>query len=72
METGFLALFIAFVIKSEYAGASAFTQLLLLGVVGVAAGIGGFIGNGLGARLPLSKPETVSICSLAAVVASPP
>jgi len=67
VETGFLALFIAFVIKSEYAEASGFTQLLLLGVVGLAAGLGGFIGNGLGARLPLSKPETVSILSLAAV-----
>ena len=66
VETGFLALFIAFVIKSEYTESSGFTQLLLLGVVGVAAGIGGFIGNGLGARLPLSKPETVSILSLAA------
>ena len=61
VETGFLALFIAFVIKREYTEASAFTQLLLLGVVGVAAGIGGFIGNGLGAKLPLTKPETVSI-----------
>ena len=66
VETGFLALFIAFVIKSEYVDASGFQQLLLLGVVGVAAGLGGFIGNGLGARLPLSKPETVSILSLAA------
>ena len=70
VETGFLALFIAFVIKSEYTEASGFTQLLLLGVVGVAAGLGGFIGNGLGARLPLSKPETVSILSLAAVAVS--
>ena len=68
METGFLALFIAFVIKSEYAESSAFTQLLLLGVVGVAAGIGGFLGNAIGARMPLSKPDLVSISSLAAVV----
>ena len=68
METGFLALFIAFVIKSEYAESSAFTQLLLLGVVGVAAGIGGFLGNAIGARMPLSKPDLVSIGSLAAVV----
>ena len=66
IETGFLALFIAFVIKSEYSDSSGFTQLLLLGVVGLAAGLGGFIGNGLGAKLPLSKPETVSILSLAA------
>ena len=70
VETGFLALFIAFVIKSEYADASAFTQLLLLGVVGVAAGLGGFLGNAIGARLPLSKPDLVSIGSLAAVLLS--
>ncbi len=68
VETGFLALFIAFVIKSEYSESSGFTQLLLLGVVGAAAGIGGFVGNGLGARLPLTKPETVSILSLLATV----
>ena len=68
VETGFLALFIAFVIKSEYTESSGFTQLLLLGVVGAAAGIGGFVGNGLGARLTLSKPETVSILSLSATV----
>ncbi len=66
VETGFLALFIAFVIKSEYTESSGFTQLLLLGAVGAAAGIGGFVGNGLGARLTLSKPETVSILSLSA------
>ena len=70
VETGFLALFIAFVIKSEYTESSGFTQLLLLGVVGAAAGIGGFVGNGLGARLPLTKPETVSILSLAAIAVS--
>ena len=70
VETGFLALFVAFVIKREYTEASAFTQLLLLGVVGVAAGIGGFIGNGLGAKLALSKPETVSIWALAATATS--
>jgi hypothetical protein len=68
IETGFLALFIAFVIKSEYADSSAFTQLLLLGVVGVAAGIGGFLGNAIGARLPLTNPDLVSISALGAVV----
>jgi len=67
VETGFLALFIAFVIKSQYSGSSGFTQLLLLGVVGAAAGVGGFVGNGLGARLPLNAPETTSILALAAV-----
>jgi len=70
IETGFLALFIAFVVKSDFADASAFTQLMLLGVVGVAAGIGGFVGNALGARLPLSHPETMSLYSLCAVIAA--
>ncbi len=70
IETGFLALFIAFVIKSEFTDSSAFTQLLMLGLVGAAAGIGGFLGNGLGARLPLNKPETTSIISLGATVLS--
>ncbi len=45
---------------------SAFTQLLLLGVVGVAAGVGGFLGNAIGARMPLTKPD-LSIGSLGAV-----
>ncbi len=70
VETGFLALFIAFVIKSEYAGSSGFSQLLLLGLVGLAAGVGGFVGNGLGARLPLSRPETVSLLALAGTAAA--
>src|SRR6478609_4080052 len=68
VETGFLALFVAFVIKSEYADSNAFTRLLLFGVVGVAAGIGGFLGNAIGARMPLSKPDLVAIGSLAAVL----
>ena len=68
VETGFLALFIAFVIKSEFTESSGFTQLLLLGLVGAAAGIGGFIGNGLGARLPLTAPETTAIVALGATL----
>ncbi len=68
VETGFLALFMAFVIKSQYADANGFKQLLLLGVVGAAAGAGGFVGNALGARLNLSAPEKISLFSLGAVV----
>ncbi len=70
VETGFLALFIAFVVKSQYPQPehSAFTQLLLLGVIGAAAGVGGFVGNTMGARLALSAPETISLLSLVSVV----
>ena len=60
IETGFLALFIAFVVKTEYAHASGLNQLLLLGIVGAAAGIGGFLGNGLGAKMSLQKPDLVA------------
>lgn len=84
IETGFLTLFIAFVIKSRYQDASVvgetatnvpppadesgWMQLLLLAAVGAAAGAGGFIGNALGARLPLRHPETVALICLAAVI----
>lgn len=67
IETGFLALFIAFVVKTEYAEVSGFNQLLLLGIVGAAAGAGGFLGNGLGAKLPLTRPELVSAGAVACV-----
>lgn len=68
VETGFLALFIAFVVKSQYADVSGFMQLVLLGVVGVAAGLGSFVGNTVGARLPLRSPETVALAGLGAVI----
>ncbi len=86
VETGFLALFIAFVIKSRYQPSSVvavpgvtappptdnegFMQLLLLGAVGAAAGLGGFVGNALGARLPLRAPQTVALACLGTVIAS--
>jgi len=68
IETGFLALFIAFVVKTEYSHVSGFNQLLLLGIVGAAAGAGGFLGNALGARLHLHKPEVIAgiaVCCVA-------
>ncbi|MDQ2849110.1 MAG: MFS transporter [Actinomycetota bacterium] len=67
IETGFLALFIAFVVKTEYTHVSGFGQLLLLGIVGAAAGAGGFLGNALGAKLTLSQPEKVAAFSVAGV-----
>ncbi|HEY4021704.1 MAG TPA: MFS transporter [Pseudonocardiaceae bacterium] len=65
--TGFLMLFPAFVIKSltEH---SPTKQLLLLGLIGAAAGIGGFVGNGIGARLQFGKPDQVIIGCLAAAL----
>ena len=65
--TGFLMLFPAFVIKSltEH---SAFRQLLLLGLIGAAAGLGNFAGNAIGARLQFGKPDQVIIAALSAAV----
>jgi len=70
VETGFLALFIAFVVKSQYPQPlhSAFTQLLLLGVIGAAAGVGGFVGNFMGARLTISAPEKISLLALVGII----
>jgi MFS family permease len=84
IETGFLALFIAFVIKTRYQTVPAsptpgvslgagtddqsWMQLLLLGAIGAAAGLGGFLGNALGARLPLKAPEAVALWCLSAVI----
>ena len=65
IETGFLAMFIAFVVMKEYAAETGFYKLMLLGLVGAAAGAGGFLGNALGAKLNLRSPEliaTVGLC----------
>ncbi|MTD56648.1 MFS transporter [Amycolatopsis pithecellobii] len=70
--TGFLMMFAAFAVKAhaEQNGQSPFTQLLLLGVIGAAAGIGGFVGNGLGSRMQFGHPTQVVLGSLAATLAS--
>jgi MFS family permease len=47
--TGFLTLFVAFVVKSQAETAPA-RQLLLIGVVGAAAGVGAFAGTAIGSR----------------------
>ncbi|WP_157970722.1 MFS transporter [Nakamurella deserti] len=64
IETGFLAMFIAFVVMKEYAGETGFYKLMLLGVVGAAAGAGGFVGNALGAKLTLRDPELIATIGL--------
>nr|WP_157361857.1 MFS transporter [Haloechinothrix halophila] len=71
--TGFLMLFAAFAVK---AGTEAneqqgpLFQLLLLGIIGGAAGLGGFLGNALGSRLHLGRPDQVIIAALSAAVTS--
>lgn len=73
LETGFFTLFIAFVIKNQYqsdadATTQGWMQLFILGAVGAVAGVGGFLGNALGARLPLRAPQTVALFCLGAII----
>lgn len=60
--TGFLTLYIAFYGKAQQAaGGSATESLMMIGAVGAAAGIGNFIGNGIGARLQLPRPARIVV-----------
>ncbi|MPY77203.1 MAG: MFS transporter [Actinophytocola sp.] len=70
--TGFLMLFAAFAVKAsaELNDDSPFVQLLLLGAIGGAAGLGGFLGNAIGSRLHLGRPDQVVIGAVAATLAS--
>jgi MFS family permease len=65
MLTGFLTLFAAFVVRAQTEG-DAGKQLLLLGVIAAAAGIGSFLGNAVGARLHFGNPDQVVIACLGA------
>jgi hypothetical protein len=67
LMTGFLLLFPAFVIKSMEEH-SPTKQLLLLGLIGGAAGIGSFAGNGIGARLQFAKPDQVILVCIGGCV----
>ncbi|MFC4947418.1 MFS transporter [Pseudonocardia sp. GCM10023141] len=66
--TGFLTLFVAFVVKS-HVEANSTQQLALIGVVGAALGIGNFIGNGVGARLQFNRADAVLLGCIGAAVA---
>ncbi|MGH3620530.1 MAG: MFS transporter, partial [Sciscionella sp.] len=68
MLTGFMMLFPAFVIKAETQG-SGFTQVLLLGIVGVAAGGGSFLGNAIGSRKQFGRPEQMVVGCLGGTLA---
>lgn len=64
--TGFITLFVAFVAKATEESATA--QIAVLGLVGVAAGVGSIVGNVAGARLSMGRPDTVVLgCAAAAV-----
>nr|WP_240687162.1 MFS transporter [Amycolatopsis suaedae] len=70
--TGFLMMFAAFAVKAqmEGSGQSPFFQLLLLGIIGAAAGAGGFIGNALGSRMTFGKPDQVVLGCVGATLLS--
>lgn len=68
LMTGFLMLFPAFVIKSMEEHSPG-RQLLLLGLVGGAAGVGSFAGNAIGARLHFGKPDQVITACLIGALA---
>jgi len=56
--TGFLTLFVAFVVKAQ-TETEPTRQLLLMGVVGAAAGLGAFVGNAIGARRRFDHSDTL-------------
>lgn len=63
--TGFLTLFVAFVVKQTDAEPT--QQLLLIGIVGAAAGVGSFAGNAAGSRPRALSSVVVPWCVGAAV-----
>ncbi len=63
--TGFLTLFVAFAVKAQTEGSPG-RQVVLLGVVGAAAGAGCFLGNAVGARMHFGKPDQVILGCVAA------
>jgi MFS family permease len=65
--TGFLALFVAFVIKAQTEH-TPWKQVALLGLVGAAAGIGNIAGNALGARQHFGKPDQVVLTCVGIVL----
>jgi MFS family permease len=69
--TGFLTLFVAFVVKSQTEAAPT-RQLALIGLVGAAAGIGSFAGNALGSRQRFDHSDALvlSVAGIAAAVAT--
>jgi MFS family permease len=68
--TGFLTLFVAFVVR-EQSETDPTRQLILIGIVGAAAGVGSFTGNAAGSRRQFLKSDAVIMsCATAAVLVS--
>ena len=63
---GFLFLYPAFVAKADPAS-SGWEQIKVLGLIGIAAGIGNFVGNMVAARLKLGAPAKLVVWSTVAV-----
>jgi hypothetical protein len=71
--TGFLTLFVAFVVKAQTETETQPTrQLLLIGVVGAAAGLGSFLGNAIGSRQRFDHSDALvlSVVGIAATAAA--
>ncbi|MBM7367492.1 MFS transporter [Gordonia hydrophobica] len=65
--TGFMTLYAAFYAKAQQTDSSSgWAQLLLLGAVGAAAGIGNALGNGVGTRIELKHPTRIVVFATAA------
>lgn len=67
--TGFLMMFAAFAVREQTEG-DAFKQLLLLGVIAGGAGLGSFVGNGIGARMHLGHPEQLVLACIGGCIGS--
>lgn len=67
--TGFLTLFLAFVAKA-HEHASATEQATILAIAGGAGGIGTFVGNAVGARLPLGRPGRITTAAAGSALAA--
>jgi MFS family permease len=65
--TGFLTLFVAFVVR-EQSETDPARQLLLIGIVGAAAGLGSFTGNAVGSRRQFLKSDAVIMACVTADV----
>lgn len=68
--TGFLTLYVAFYAKAQATSNNGWSQLLMLGAVGAAAGVGNAIGNGVGTRLQLTNPPKIVLSATGAAVAA--